>query len=208
MKKINLFCLFFVFLFSSCIAEEQIVDLNQNSESWTIPQEVVEINNFNNSGINFILAPKKVNNKKSSKTPPMFSKTIDSSTMYLFDLITQYPGATDSVKTVIMIEQSDSGMVVLSHFTEDGIPFATLTYDDGKLLTVDLPVESGSIMYGTNGSPFRSKSSLSTFYSCVNTEYQRIKKLIESDMINDITCDITFIICRPLMVMTAVENCR
>jgi len=197
-----------VLLFSSCIAEEQIVDLNKNSEGWTIPQEKVEINNFNNTGINFTLAPKKVNNGQSSKTPPLFSKTIDSSTMYLFDLITQYPGITDSIKTVIMIEESDSGMVVLSHLTENGIPFAILTYDDGKLLTVDIPEESNSIMYGAKGYPYRSKSGLSSFYSCVNTEYQRIKKLIESDMINDITCDITFIICRPLMVMTAVENCR
>lgn len=208
MKKINQFCLFFVLLFSSCIAEEQIVDLNQNSEGWTIPQEVVEINNFNNTGINFILAPKKVNNGQPSKTPPLFSKTIDSSTMYLFDLITKYPGTTDSIKTVIMIEESDSGMVVLSHLTADGIPFAILTYDDGKLLTVEIPEESDSILFGAKNYPYRSKSGLSSFYSCVNTEYQRIKKLIESDMINDITCDITFIICRPLMVMTAVENCR
>jgi hypothetical protein len=208
MKKMNQFCLFLVLLFSSCITEEQIVDLNQNSESWTIPQEVVEINNFNNSGINFILAPKKTDSEKPCTKTPFFSKTVDASTMYLFDLITQYPGSIDSVKTVIMIEQYDSGMVVLSHLTEEGIPFATLTYDDGKLLTVDLPVESDSISYGANGYPFKSKNSLSTFYKCVNKEYQRIKKVIESDMVNDITCDITFIICRPLMVMTAVENCR
>lgn len=208
MKKINQFCLFFLLLFPSCITEEQIVELNQDSGGWTIPHEVVEINNFNNSGINFILAPKKVDNERPCKKTPFFTKTIDTSTMYLFDLITQYPGIPDSIKTVIMIEQSDNGKVVLSHLTEDGVPFATLTYDDGKLLTVDLPAESDSIISGANSYPFRSKSSLSTFYSCVNKEYQRIKKIIESDMVNDMTCDITFIICRPLMVMTAVENCR
>ena len=53
---------------------------------------------------------------------------------------------------------------------------------------------------------YLSKQGLS--YSCINKEYQRLKRLIESDMANDIVCDLAFPICRTLMVMTAVESCK
>ena len=39
-------------------------------------------------------------------------------------------------------------------------------------------------------------------------EYQRLKKLVDSDIANDIVCTITLPICRTLMVMAAVESCR
>lgn len=84
-----------------------------------------------------------------------------------------------------------------THFLEE-TPLAILTYDsDGRIIDIILPDDN------TEGMLLARPTN-----SCINREYQRLKAHLDNDMINEIVCNLTYPICRALMVMTAVEICR
>lgn len=206
MKKYHLFLILSLSaLFISCSSEEKILQKDVDVSLLQLPTQKIEVNNYENSGIDFIISPVTTTNFQKAKVISSNSTNSKDESFYVYEISTKYPEKSEPLLTKILIQPNEDGSMTSTHFAGD-YELATLKYDNqGKLVDVIIPEENNSEASYAKGIYF-SKQSLS--YSCINKEYQRLKKLVESDMANDIVCDITFPICRTLMVMAAVESCR
>ncbi len=192
-------------LFISCSSEERIFQKEENVSLLQLPTQKIEVNNYENSGIDFIISPVTTNNFQKAKVISSDSTNSENESLYVYEISTKYPEKSEPFLTKLIIYLNEDGSMTSIHFVGD-YELATLKYDkQGKLVDVIIPEENNSETSYVKSIYF-SKQTLS--YSCINKEYQRLKKLVESDMTNDIVCDITFPICRTLMVMAAVESCR
>jgi len=192
-------------LFISCSSEERIFQKEFDVSLLQLPTQKIEVNNYENSGIDFIISPVKTTNFQKAKVISSDSTNSENESLFIYEISTKYPEKSEPLLTKLTIQTNEDGSMTSTHFV-GGYELATLKYDNqGKLVDVIIPEENNSEASSAKGIYF-SKQGLS--YSCINKEYQRLKRLIESDMANDIICDLAFPICRTLMVMTAVESCK
>ncbi len=206
MKKYHLFLILSLSaLFISCSSEERILQKDVDVSLLQLPTQKIEVNNYENSGIDFIISPVSTTNLQKAKVISSDSTNSENESLYVYEISTKYPEKSEPFLTKIVIQPNEDGSMTSTHFVGD-YELATLKYDNqGKLVDVIIPEENNSEASYAKGIYF-SKQSLS--YSCINKEYPRLKRLVESDIANDIVCDITLQIYRTLMVMAAVESCR
>lgn len=200
MKK-NTFIILCTIIITGCNTDIQVSSENEN----LFYNNRVEFLNYEGSGIDFILLPANKKNSNMTKAPSGEDGTVVEKSQE-YDLISIYPNESDSVFTQILVERNNDGSVIITHMADDYI-FASLHFDESGILS-DIIIPDENAVLGAVGDMYRVPASLSSFYRCINMEYQRIKQIIQSDVVNDIVCDMTFPLCRTLMVMTAVEYCR
>lgn len=181
----------------SCSPEDKLNIVEHDSIIQDFPTQIVELKNYENSGVDFLITP--INRDKFLKAKASYygvNKSSESIT-YAYELTSSTPSKTDIITTELVINKKSDGTMSSTHFLEEK-PLAILTYDsDGRIIDIILPDDN------TEGMLLARPT-----YSCINREYQRLKVLLENDMINEIVCNLTYPICRALMVMTAVEICR
>jgi hypothetical protein len=206
MKKYYIFLILTLsILIISCSSEERILQKDEYVSLLQFPTEKIEINNYEDSGIDFIITPVTATNFQKAKIIASDSANSHNQSLYVYEISTKYPEKTEPFLTTIAIQPNKDGSMTSTHFIGD-IVIATLKYDNqGNIVDVIIPEENFMNATFINGKYF-SKQSLS--YSCINKEYQKIKASIEKDMVNDITCDLIWPICRTLIIMNAIENCR
>lgn len=217
MKSMHLFSrliggIIFLSLLSSCNQDEPLLLNEKHTPEVLPPTETFVFQNFEGSGIDFVILPKLLNTITSQRIKKIVtdddtdSGSVNGEQM-LFELMTFYPDAEESVNTQLHFQLCENGLLQLTHLSEDGEPFASMIYRGNEL--IEIQIHEARNLSQISGLPFyRASMGMKTFYDCVNNEYQRIKGVIEGDMINDITCKVLFFFCKPLMVMTAVEECR
>lgn len=101
----------------------------------------------------------------------------------------------EAIETILLYKFEDNGNIMITHYLEDHV-FATLYLNsDGEIFKIDLPNEGISTR------------SIKSWYKCVNDKYQENKRIIESDMLNDITCTVLAVPCAILNAASAMKNC-
>ena len=202
--KLLFFCSLSLLLLS-CSSEERIIEKKLDLSLLQLPSQKIEVNNYENSGIDFIITPIATTPSQKAKVISSDSTKHVNDSLFSYEISTKYPSMNQPVLTKLVIKPNEDGSLTASHFAGE-YELATLKYDkEGKLVDVIISEENNSTASYVKGIYF---SNQGLFYNCINAEYQRLKKLVDSDIANDIVCTITLPICRTLMVMAAVESCR
>lgn len=184
-------------LLASCTSKEVI--LQEENGLLPLPTQTIEVKNYENTGIDFIIEPVKSTLAHDAKSTLSDSTQTDNDSLYIYDIATYYPKEDKPVLTRLAIKLNDDGSMTSTHFlgTQE---LATLKFNNqGKLLDVIIPEENN--FKGTNAVN-------AATYDCINKEYHKLKSMIEDDWLNALTCSLTRPFCESMIVMSAIEICR
>ena len=195
--KLPLILLSLIWL-SSCTPEKLVIPKQNNNEFFFLTQ-TIEVKNYNNSNVNFIIKPVKIPFVNNAKTTLSNSKQKDRASLYIYDIKTSLPHDTMPLQTKLIIKLNKDGSMTSTHFMNNH-KLATLNFNiKGKLIKVIIPKKNN----------LKSDNSANDLtYDCINKEYQKLKIKVESDFANDLVCTITAPLCETMMVLSAVEICR
>ena len=149
-----------------------------------ISQINTSILNYENTGVNFYIETDKL------LTRSALNGEYEAQLILKTELTNK-----EIVEIMLLYKFVDDENIVITHFVED-IVFATLFLNsNGQILGIDLSDEE----LGTR--------SAKSWYNCVNGEYQKIKKRIEEDMLNDIVCTLFSVPCAIMNAASAIGKC-
>jgi hypothetical protein len=205
MKTYKLFILCSLSLLLFSCSSEVALQKKTDVSLLQLPTQKIEISNYQKTGIDFIVTPITPTSIQRAKVISSDSIKSKNDSVYAYEISTKYPNEDAPVLTELIIKPNEDGTMTSTHFI-DNYELATLKFDkQGKLVGVTIPEDNDPGISYARGI-YLSKQKLT--YSCVSAEYKRLKKLAESDMVNDWICTITFPICGTMMVMAGVEACR
>ena len=201
MKRIIPF-LFLALLLIGCDSNLKNEDLDKKN----ILENAIVLNDYNGSGVNFVIKPQNNEEKIDKMGKLILSKApnLEKDIVNVYELETHYTNNNTIITDITTVKHQDGSWTVRH---SDGVyEFAVLEYDANfNLKNIIIPQNNNQM---NQIGYMRASTSFKTFYSCVNAEYQRLKQLIESDLANEIVCNLTFPACRTLMVMAGMEKCR
>jgi len=201
--KLFILCSLSLLLFSC--SSEVALQKKTDVSLLQLPTQKIEVSNYQKTGIDFIVTPITPTSIQRAKVISSDSIKSKNDSVYAYEISTKYPNEDTPVLTELVIKPNEDGTMTSTHFI-DNYELATLKFDkQGKLVGVTIPEDIDPGISYARGI-YLSKQKLT--YSCVSAEYKRLKKLAESDMVNDWICTITFPICGTMMVMAGVEACR
>lgn len=180
---------------------EMISPVYQTNPLYQLPTEQVKVKNYESTGVDFVINPVKPSVAEMSKVASINSTGTKSDSIYTYEITTKYMNNDTPFITNLVIKINQDSTLTSTHFAGD-TKLATLKYDaTGKLVDVVIPEDRHSV------NSLEKMMKVNSKYACVNREYQKLKKLADDDIANDIVCTITFPICRTLMVLAAMQNC-
>lgn len=180
---------------------EMISPVYHTNVLYPFPTQQVEVQNYDSTGVNFVITPVKPSVAQMSKVLSIESTDTKSDSIYTYEITTKYINDDEPLITNLAVRINQDSTLTSTHFVGD-IELATSEYDaTGKLVDVVITEDE----YSVNSSEEMAK--VNKTYACINREYQKLKKLADDDLLNDIVCTITLPICRTLMVLAAMQNC-
>ncbi|NDV69800.1 hypothetical protein [Dysgonomonas sp. 25] len=180
MKKVIVFIIL-SFLVLSCSEQNSNSTPPEKVNEGLVLKQETSVHDYNGTGVNFLIKPQERTTKSASGE---FTYLITASSDY-----------SDDTMDFKLVQQFDKdGNFSVEHYVGDD-KIAVLNYtEEGRLYKMDME---------ENISP----KAAGGFYGCVQGEYNKMMKQIESDWLNDITCSAIGFACEAMVGFSAVFIC-